>query len=96
MNVSKPLQQNVPVDRTAFFKWSQIVEYLEERFGKVSVAAWADDAMITEFSEEALIIEAGSTFKCEVLKRRCQDHIQKALKELFDSDATVEIYAGRN
>lgn len=72
------------------------MEYLEERFGKVSVAAWADDAMITEFSEEALIIEAGSTFKCEVLKRRCQAHIQKALKELFDSDATVEIYAGRN
>lgn len=96
MNIRIPMQQNAPVDRTAFYKWSQIVEYLEDRFGKVSVAAWADDAIITELSEEALIIEAGSAFKCEVLKRRCQDHIQKALKELFDSDATVEIYAGGN
>lgn len=96
MNVNTPMQQGSPVDRTIFYKWSQIVEYLEEQFGKVSVAAWVDDAIIAEFSEDALKIEAGSAFKCEVMKCRCQDHIQNALKELFGSDAVVEIYAGGN
>ena len=92
MNVSKPMQQDRPVDRTIFYKWSQIVGYLEKRFGKVSVAAWLEDAMVTEFTVDILKIEAGNDFKCEVMKRRCRNHIQTALEELFDSDARVEIY----
>lgn len=92
MNVRETMRQDSPVDRTVFYKWSQIVGYLEERFGKASVAAWAEDAMVTEFTEDILRIEAGNGFKCEVMKRRCRNHIQTALKELFDSDARVEIY----
>lgn len=93
MNVNIPVQQDFPVDRTVFYKWSQIVGYLEKRFGKVSVAAWVDDAIVKEFSENALIIEAGSNFKCEVIKLRCLCYIQNALKEIFNSNAMVEIYA---
>lgn len=92
MKINRPMQWNASIDRNVFYKWSQIVEYLEDRFGKVSVAAWADDTIVTEFSEEALRIEAGSEFKCDVIKWRCQVHIQNALKELFGSVARVEIY----
>ena len=93
MNNSMPMQQNAPIDRTAFYKWSQIVEYLEARFGKIAIAAWAEDAIVREFNEDVLKIEAGSDFKCEVMRCRCLNHIQNALKELFNSDAKVEIYA---
>jgi chromosomal replication initiation ATPase DnaA len=96
MNVIKPMQQDPPADRTVFYKWSQVVDYLEDRFGKVTTAAWAEDAIVTEFSEESLKIEAGSDFKCEVLKLRCLNHIQNALKELFNSDAAVEIYSSES
>ena len=93
MNDSMPMAQNTFADRTVFYKWSQIVEYLEKRFGKVCIAAWAEDVVVTEFSEDVLKIEAGSIFKCEIMRRRCLDHIQNALKGLFNSHAIVEIYA---
>lgn len=93
MNVSTPMRQNTPVDRSAFYKWSQIVGYLEHQFGKVTIAAWIEDAMVTEFTDDILRIEAGDDFKCEVMKCRCRNHIQNALKELFHSNAIVEIYA---
>ena len=93
MNNSMPMQQNAPIDRSAFYKWSKIIGYLEGLFGKATIAAWAEDAIVTEFSEDILRIEAGNNFKCDIMKRRCLNHIQNVLKEVFNSDAKVEIYA---
>lgn len=81
------------IDRTAFYKWSKIIAYLEEHFGAVTVAMWFDDARVIEFTEESLKIDTGSDFRCEIIKRRCVNHIQAALKELFGSEATVEVVA---
>lgn len=79
------------VDRTAHYKWCQILKYLEERLGAVTVASWFDDAMVTDFTENTLRIEVGSDFRCEIIKRRCMDHLQNALKDVFESKAAVEV-----
>lgn len=83
-----------PIDKTAFYKWSRILGYLENQYGLATVSAWFDDAVITEFTAKTLKIEAGSDFRREVIQRRCLNDIHKALKELFDSEAKVEVYAG--
>ena len=57
----------------------------------MTVSAWLDDTTVTEFTEETLKIKAGSDFRCEVVKRRCLNHIQKALLELFDYRANIEV-----
>ena len=84
------------MDRTSFYKWSQILAKLEEHFGAVAVSAWLDDAIVVEFTEDTLKIEVGSDFRCEVIKKRCLDHIQNALMELFGSKSNIEVYAFRN
>lgn len=81
------------MDRTAFYKWSKILAYLEDHFGAVTIASWFEDARVIEFTEKSLKIDTGSDFRCEIIKRRCLNHIQDALKELFGSEATVEVVA---
>lgn len=81
------------VDRTAHYKWCQILKYLEERLGAVTVASWFDDALVTELTADTLRIEVGSNFRYEIIQRRCVNLIQDALKELFSLDAKVEVYS---
>ena len=90
------VEQQPKMDRAAFYKWSQILAKLEEHFGSVTVSAWLDDAMVVEFTENTLKIEVGSDFRCEVIKKRCLDHIQNALMELFGAKTKIEVYAAQN
>lgn len=86
------VERKQSLDRGAFYKWSKILTYLEDHFGVVTVAAWLDDAMVVEFTSEVVRIETGSDFRCEIIKRRCVDLIHKALIEMFNSHAKVEVY----
>lgn len=78
-------------NQSVFYKWNQIVGYLEDWLGAVAVSAWFDDARVTEFTEETLKIEAGSESRCVVILKRCVPYIQMALKELFGSEATIDV-----
>lgn len=79
------------LDRTAFYKWGKILEFLEKHIGAVTVAAWFEDAVIVEFSADVLMIEVGSEFRGDIIKRRCLGRIKEALAELFNSSAEVKV-----
>lgn len=89
-NSTEP-QPKAHLARSAFYKWSKILSYLEDRIGVVTVSAWFDDVMVTEFTEEAVKIEVASDYKCEIINRRCLKLIQDALREVWGSTATVEV-----
>lgn len=86
------VKRRLDLDKGAFIKWGKILTYLEDHFGTATIAAWFDDAMVVEFTAEVLKIEAGNSFLCEIINRRCLELIQKALIELFESRAKVEVY----
>lgn len=85
------VQQEPCIGKNAFYKWSQIVSYLENRLGALAVSSWLDDASVLEFTEETLKVKVGSEFRCMVVQKRCLNYIQDALKELFNSNATIEL-----
>ena len=74
------------------FVWAKIISYLEERLSAVTVSAWFDDAEVLELNEEHLIIYSSSDFRREIIRRRCTDYIQDALKEIFNSDAKLIVF----
>ena len=69
------------------YVWAKIINYLEERLSAVTVSAWFDDAEVVELNEEHLILYSASDFRREIIRRRCTQYIQDALKEIFNSDA---------
>ena len=74
------------------YVWAKIINFLEERLTAAIVSGWFDDAEIIELSDEQLIIYSPSEFRADIIRRRCTDLIQDALKEIFNSDAKVLIF----
>ena len=74
------------------YVWAKVLNHMEERLGAVTVSAWFDDAEIVELNEEHLILYSSSDFRREIIRRRCTDYIQDALKEIFNSDAKLMVF----
>ena len=74
------------------YVWAKVLSHMEERLGAVTVSAWFDDAEVVELNEEHLILYSSSDFRREIIRRRCTDYIQDALKEIFNSDAKLIVF----
>ncbi len=74
------------------YVWAKILRYLEDRFDSLTVSTWLDDAEVVELNEERLILYTPSDFRREIIRRRCTDFIQDALKEIFSSDAKLIVF----
>ena len=74
------------------YVWAKVLSHMEERLGSVTVSAWFDDAEVVELNEERLILYSASDFRRDIIRRRCTDYIQDALKEIFNSDAKLIVF----
>ena len=74
------------------YVWAKVLNHMEERLGAVTVSAWFDDAEIVELNEEQLILYSANEFRREIIRRRCTEYIQDALKEIFNSDAKLLVF----
>lgn len=74
------------------YVWAKVLNHMEERLGAVTVSTWFDDAEVIELNEEHLIIYSPSDFRREIIRRRCTEYIQDALKEVFNSDAKLTVF----
>lgn len=74
------------------YVWAKVLSYLEERLSAVTVSTWFDDTEVVDLNEENLIIYSPSDFRREIIRRRCTDYIQDALKEIFNSDAKLIVF----
>ena len=74
------------------YVWAKVLSRVEEQLGAITVSAWFDDAEVVELNEEHLILYSASDFRREIIRRRCTDYIQDALKEIFNSDAKLIVF----
>ena len=74
------------------YVWAKVLSYMEERLSSITVSAWFDDAEVVELSENNLILYSPSDFRRDIIRRRCTDYIQDALKEIFNSDAKLLVF----
>lgn len=74
------------------YVWAKVLSHMEERLGAVTVSAWFDDAEVVELNENNLILYSPSDFRREIIRRRCTNYIQDALKEVFNSDAKLMVF----
>jgi len=74
------------------YVWAKVLGYLEERLTSTIVSGWFDSAEVVELTDEHLIIYSPSEMLREIIRRRCTEHIQDALKDIFGSDAKLLVY----
>ncbi len=74
------------------YVWAKVLSHLEEHLTPITVSAWFDDAEVVELTEESLIIYSPSDLRRDFIRTRGAQYIQDALKEIFNSDARLEVY----
>ena len=77
------------------FVWAKVLSYMEERLGDIAVSTWFDDAEVIELTEDHLILYTPSAFRQEIIRNRCTDYVQDALKEVFNSNAKLIVYGDK-
>ena len=73
------------------YVWAKIIGYLEERLTPVVVSTTFVDTEVIELNDDALILYSPSEFHRENIRTRFASYIQDALRENFDSTATLVI-----
>ena len=74
------------------YVWAKVLGYLEDRLTSTIVSTWFDDAEVVELTDEKLILYSPSELRREIITRRCAEHIEDALKELFNSNAKIVVF----
>ena len=77
------------------YVWAKVLSYLEERLTSLTVSSWFDDAEVVELNEEHLILYSPDEFRRGIIRNRCTVYIEDALKEIFQSDASLIVYGDK-
>jgi len=73
------------------FVWAKIIGYLEVRLTPVIVSTTFDDTEVITLNDDVLILHSPSEYHREMIRTRFAGYIQDALRELFDSSATLVV-----
>ena len=74
------------------YVWAKVFNHMEERLGAVTISAWFDDAEVVELNDEQLILYSASDYRRDIIRSRCTEYIEDALKEIFQSNAKLVVF----
>ena len=74
------------------YVWAKVLNHLENRLTPAVVSSWFEDAEVVELTEDKLILFTASDFRKEIILKRCTDYIKDAMKEIFNSDVSLEVF----
>ncbi|MBE6926516.1 MAG: chromosomal replication initiator protein DnaA [Ruminococcaceae bacterium] len=77
------------------YVWAKILQYLEERLSSTIVSGWFDSAEVVELTAEHLVIHIPSEFHRDMIAAKTTDLINAALREIFNSDATLLVLSSQ-
>ena len=75
------------------YVWAKILQYLEERLSSTIVSGWFESAEVVELNGDHLILHIPSEFHRDMITAKTSGLINAALKEIFNSDATLLVYS---
>ena len=73
------------------YVWAKVLAHMENRLTATIVSTWFDDAEVVELTDQKLVLYSPSEFRKNIIETRCIQHIQDAMKELFQMDVQVQV-----
>ena len=73
------------------YVWAKVLGHMEARLTPQVVSTWFDDTEILELTDQKLVLYSPSTFRKDIILRRCQGYIKEAMQEIFQMNVEVEV-----
>ena len=74
------------------YVWSKVMAHMESQLSAPVVSTWFDQAEVLELTDDKLVLYVPTKFCKETILRRCATYVTDAMKVLFDSDVTLEVF----
>ena len=86
------------------YVWAKVLGHMESRLTPQVVSTWFDDTEILELTDEKLVLYSPSSFRKDIIVRRCTGYIKEAMQEIFQlnvdvvvlDDTEIEAYRGKS
>ena len=73
------------------YVWAKVLGHMEARLTPQVVSTWFDDTEILELTDQKLVLYSPSTFRKDIILRRCTGYIKEAMQEIFQMNIEVEV-----
>ena len=64
------------------YVWAKVLGHMESRLTPQVVSTWFDDTEILELTDEKLVLYSPSSFRKDIIVRRCTGYIKEAMQEI--------------
>ena len=73
------------------YVWAKVLGHMESRLTPQVVSTWFDDTEILELTDQKLVLYSPSTFRKDIILRRCTGYIKEAMQEIFQMNVEIEV-----
>ena len=73
------------------YVWAKVLGHMEARLTPQVVSTWFDDTESLELTDQKLVLYSPSTFRKDIILRRCTGYIKEAMQEIFQMNVEVEV-----
>ena len=73
------------------YVWAKVLGHMEARLTPQVVSTWFDDTEILELTDQKLVLYSPSTFRKDIILRRCTGYIKEAMQEIFQMNVEIEV-----
>ena len=73
------------------YVWAKVLGNMESRLTPAVISTWFDDAEILELTDTKLVLYSPSSFRKDIILRRCTDYIKDAMRDEFQMEVELEV-----
>ena len=73
------------------YVWAKVLGHMEARLTPQVVSTWFDDTEILELTDQKLVLYSPSTFRKDIILRRCTGYIKEAMQDIFQMNVEIEV-----
>ena len=73
------------------YVWAKVLGNMESRLTPAVISTWFDDAEILELTDTKLVLYSPSSFRKDIILRRCTDYIKDAMREQFHTEIELVV-----
>ena len=71
------------------YVWAKVLGHMESKLTAPLISTWFDDTEVVELTDTKLVLYSPSSYRKDIILRRCSDYIKDAMQDLFG--VTIEL-----
>ncbi len=73
------------------YVWAKVLGHMESKLTAPLISTWFDDTEVVELTDTKLVLYSPSSYRKDIILRRCADYIKDAMQDLFGVNIELSV-----